>query len=136
MSNANDIESTGPLAFAVYEPFDKSLEYAIVANRSECDHVADISDDESNIVPLYPQGPGLDELRERLDAAECTLDDEEAAHQDTLRLLGLRNEEIANLKAELAFQRQRAYMRNDIVSADRISKLIGAKLPSVHEGEA
>jgi hypothetical protein len=42
---------------------------------------------------------------------------------------------IQQLINELAFQRQRAYMRNDIVSADRISKLIGAKLPSVHEGE-
>jgi hypothetical protein len=42
---------------------------------------------------------------------------------------------ISEIMNELAFQRQRAYMRNDIVSADRISKLIGAKLPSVHEGE-
>ena len=43
---------------------------------------------------------------------------------------------VPDMLAELAFQRQRAYMRNDIVSADRISTLIGAKLPSVHEGEA
>ncbi len=43
---------------------------------------------------------------------------------------------IQQLTNELAFQRQKAYMRNDITSADRISKLIGAKLPSVHEGEA
>lgn len=43
---------------------------------------------------------------------------------------------IETLVGELAHQMQKAYMRNDLESADRIAVLIGEKKPSDHEKEA
>lgn len=43
-----------------------------------------------------------DELREKLEATEASHADEETAHQDTLRLLSLRDAEIRRLTAENA----------------------------------
>jgi hypothetical protein len=76
----------------------------------------------SNDERLFPMGPtehkpvdraahigallSVEKLEEEVDALECTLEDEEAAHQDTLRLWNESKAEVERLREEIKWLRE------------------------------